>query len=99
MQNSSLDKIATQNCTAQWKEREWANPFRKSSNEREKQFQILAKGHNETDEIVIPMEYARFLTGSVGEHVSENGGTWSWHFPNFAVRAKASDLTLNYWFQ
>jgi hypothetical protein len=28
------------------------------------------------------MEYARFLTGSVGEHVSENGGTWSWHFPS-----------------
>jgi hypothetical protein len=41
----------------------------------EKQFQILAKGHHETYEIVNPMEYARFLTGSVGEHVSENGGT------------------------
>jgi hypothetical protein len=41
----------------------------------EKQLQILAKGHHETYEIVIPMEYARFLPGSVGEHVSENGGT------------------------
>jgi hypothetical protein len=37
--------------------------------------QILAKGHNETYEMVIPMEYARFLTISVGEHVSENGIT------------------------
>jgi hypothetical protein len=51
--------------------------FRKSSNEREKQCQILAKGHHETYEIVNPMEYARFLTVSVGEHVSENGDTCS----------------------
>jgi hypothetical protein len=49
--------------------------FQESSNAILKQFQILAKGHNETYEIVNPMNYARFLTVSVGEHVSENGGT------------------------
>jgi hypothetical protein len=48
---------------------------RKSANEMGKQYQILAKGHHETYEIVISMESARFLTVSVGEHVSENGGT------------------------
>jgi hypothetical protein len=32
--------------------------FRKSSNEMEKQSQILAKGHNETYKNFIPMEYA-----------------------------------------
>jgi hypothetical protein len=49
--------------------------MRMSSNEIIKQIQILAKGHNETYEIAIPMENARFRTEAVDGHVPENGGT------------------------
>jgi hypothetical protein len=51
------------------------------SNEIENEFQFVAKGHNETYEVVNPMEYARFLTVVICGHVSENGGTCSWRFP------------------
>ena len=50
-------------------------PFRRSSNEIIKQFQILAKGHNETYEIVNPMKHTRTATDVIGGHVPENGGT------------------------
>jgi hypothetical protein len=40
-----------------------------------KESQILAKGHNKTLEIVIPMEYTRTATDDVYGHVSGNGGT------------------------
>jgi translation initiation factor 2 alpha subunit (eIF-2alpha) len=55
------------------------NSFRKSSNEIaneiQKEFQILAKGHNVTYEIVNPLKHTRPATDVTGGHVSENGGT------------------------
>jgi hypothetical protein len=51
-------------------------PFRKSSNEIKKQFQILAKGHNVNYEIVNPMNHTRAATDVISGHVPENDGTW-----------------------
>jgi hypothetical protein len=50
------------------------SPFRKSSNEIKKQFQILAKGHNVTYEIVISVEHTRAAKNVIHDHVSENRG-------------------------
>jgi hypothetical protein len=54
-----------------------------------KEFEILAKGHNETYEIVNPMKHTRTATNVIGAHVSENGGTCLFAFL-LTVRAKAS---------
>jgi hypothetical protein len=51
------------------------SPFRKSSNQFIKEIQIVAKGHNETYEIVNPLKYTTAATDVIGGHVSENGGT------------------------
>jgi hypothetical protein len=40
-----------------------------------KQIQILAKGHNETYEIVNPMKHTTSATDETGRRVSKNGGT------------------------
>jgi hypothetical protein len=49
--------------------------FRKSSNEIKKQFQILAKGHNVTYEIINRLEHMRDANEAVESHVPENGRT------------------------
>jgi hypothetical protein len=55
------------------------NSFSKSSNKikerNNKRNPIMAKGHNETYEIVNPPEYTTAATDVIGEHVSGNGGT------------------------
>jgi hypothetical protein len=66
------------------------SPFRKSSNGIKKQSQIVAKGHNVTYEIVNPLKHTSAATDDVGEHVSENGGTWQFTFFAFAITKKAS---------
>jgi hypothetical protein len=49
--------------------------FRKSSNEIIKQFQIVAKGHNVTYEIVDLLNHKRAATNVISGHVPENDGT------------------------
>jgi hypothetical protein len=46
-----------------------------SLNEIIKQFQIVAKGHNVTYEIVNPMNHTIAATDVTSGHVPENGGT------------------------
>jgi hypothetical protein len=46
-----------------------------SSKEMKKQSQIAGKGHNETLEIVNPLEHTRSLNNDDRRHVPENGGT------------------------
>jgi hypothetical protein len=49
-------------------------PFRKSTNEIIKQFQIPGKGDNETLEIVNLLEYIRAATDVIDGHEPENRG-------------------------
>jgi hypothetical protein len=46
-----------------------------SSKEIIKEMPIPGKGHNETLEIVDPLEPTAMTVATVKEHVSENGGT------------------------
>jgi hypothetical protein len=55
-------------------------PFRKSSNEIIKQFQIVAKGHNVTYYVINPLKHTISAIDDTDGHVSENGGTWHFAF-------------------
>jgi hypothetical protein len=46
-----------------------------SLNERKKEFQIAGKGHHETFEIVILLDYMRIAKNVIRDQVPENGGT------------------------